>query len=139
MKRRSQRGQGLVEYALILALVAVVAIVILGVLGWVVQGGLGLVLGGLQAPGSSVASSSHLSLLSVQCESGNRIVVDFSTDLPLNELTLRNDAPDWYWTGYPTSTHIDMGIPGLSCPRSVIIQHQKTGAISAAGVAPLSP
>lgn len=134
MKRRSQRGQGLVEYALILVLVAIVAIVILGVLGYVTQGGFGLVLGGLQSPGRAVASSSHLTFLSVQCKPGVNIHVQFSTDLPLTELSLRNDAPDWYWTGYPTSTDFTMGIPGLSCPRSVVIQHQKSGAISAAGV-----
>ncbi len=134
MKRQSRRGQGLVEYALILALVAIVAIAILGALGWVIQGVVGLVVGGVQSPGSSVASSSHLTILSARCEPGNKIVVDFATDLPLEELSLRNDAPDWFWSGYPTSTHIEMGIPGLNCPRSVIIQHQKSKAIAAAGV-----
>ena len=136
MKRRSQRGQGLVEYALLLALVAVVAIVILGLVGWAIQGMTGLVAGALQRPGGSVASNSFLTVVSVQCQAGVKIVIDLSTTYPANELTLRSDAADWYWTGLPPSnSHIESGLaPSYSCPRSVVVQHRPSGAIAAAGV-----
>jgi len=136
VNRRSQRGQGLVEYALILALVAVVAIVILGLIGWAIQGMTGLVAGALQRPGGSVASSSYLTITSVQCQQGVKIVVDLSTTYPANELTLRSDAADWYWTGIPLNNyHIVSGLaPSYSCPRSVVVQHRPSGAIAASGV-----
>jgi Flp pilus assembly pilin Flp len=47
--RRPQQGQGLIEYALILALVAVAAIVILGAVGVAVQRVIGLTAGALGA------------------------------------------------------------------------------------------
>lgn len=136
MKQQSQRGQGLVEYALLLALVAIAAIAALSLIGWISQGMIGLVVGDLQGSGRSVSSSSYLTIVSVRCQPGVQIVVDLSTNYPAAELTLRNDAPDWYWDGVPTSnSHIVSGLaPNYSCPRSVVVQHRKSGNISAAGV-----
>jgi hypothetical protein len=132
----SQSGQGLVEYALILVLVAVAAIVILGLVGWAAQGVMGLAVGGLRGPGSSASNSPSLAITSVRCQAGVKIVVDLVTAYPASELTLRNDAPDWYWDGIPTSnSHIVSGLaPNYSCPRSVVIQHRKSGNITASGV-----
>jgi Flp pilus assembly pilin Flp len=136
-KRRLQRqhGQGLAEYALLLALVAIVAIIVLGLLGWAAQGMMGLVVGVLNGPGGNSASSSHLTIVSVKCQPGVKIEVDISTTYPASELTLRNDAADWFWDGVPSNTHIVSGLaPDYSCPRAVVVQHRTSGNIAAAGV-----
>ncbi len=138
MKHRKQRGQGMVEYALILVLVAVVAIVILGLVGWSVQGVTGLVVGAVQGSGANASSGSSLVIVSARCQPGVKIELELALGpgVSLNELTLRNDAPDWYWEfgTVPTSNPVVSLIPGLSCPRSVVVQHQESGAIAAAGV-----
>jgi hypothetical protein len=138
MRRRRlklQRGQGLVEYALILALVAIVAIVVLGLIGWATQGMTGLVVGVLNGPGGSSSSSSNLTIVSVRCQPGVKIEVDISTTYPASELRLRNDAADWFWDGVPSSTFIVSGLsPEYSCPRAVVVQHRISGSIAAAGV-----
>ncbi len=138
MKHRYLCGQSLVEYALVLALVALVAIVILGVVGWTVQGVTGLVVGGISGPGKSVASGSSLAILSARCQPGVKFEVQLyrGPGVALTDLALRHDAPDWYWgiDEVPTSDLIVAAIPGLSCPRSVVVQHRKNGSIAAAGV-----
>jgi len=45
--KRSRNGQGLVEYALIVSLVAVVAALALGAIGWATQQGFGVITGAL--------------------------------------------------------------------------------------------
>lgn len=134
---RYQRGQGLVEYALILVLVAVVAIGILSLIGWAAQGTMGLAVGALRGgAGGASSSSSYLTITSVQCQPGVKIVVDLVTSYPADELALRNNAADWFWTGVPSSnSHIVSGLaPNYSCPTSVVIQHRLSGNITAAGV-----
>lgn len=136
-KKRASHAQGLVEYALIIALVALLVIGVAGLLGWVLQGGLGHVVGALLGPRNQASSSGHLTILKVECEVGNKIVVDLSTTYPAAELTLRSNAADWYWDGVPGSnSHIESGLaPDYSCPLSVVVQHQKSGNIAASGVA----
>ncbi len=137
MKHRVQHGQSMVEYALILALVALVAIVILSLVGWSAQGATGLVVGALKGPGGKVSSSSSLVILSVKCQAGVKIVIDLylGPEASPSDLYLRNDAPDWAWDGSPSSIPIVSGLaPNYSCPRTVVVQHRKSGAIAAAGV-----
>jgi len=136
MYRRSQRGQSMVEYALAIVLVAVVAMGILGLVGNVAQGSLGIAVGALRGSGASSASSASLTFAApVTCKQGVSIHVVLSTTLPLTELSLRNNAPDWHWQGYPIATDFTSGLaPNYSCPTSVVVQHRASGAIAAAGV-----
>src|SRR5437762_1048151 len=98
MKHRKQRGQGMAEYALILALVAIVAIVILGALGWSIQGVTGLVVGAVSGSGKSVASGSSVAILSAKCQAGVKFEVQLyrGPGVALTDLALRHNASDWY-------------------------------------------
>src|SRR5258707_3531580 len=105
MRRRSQQGQGMVEYALLLVLVAVVAIGILSLVGYAAQGTMRLAVGALRGTGTG-SGSAFLRITSVKCQAGVKIVVDMVADpsISASDLTLRNNAPDWFWQGAPTST-----------------------------------
>jgi Flp pilus assembly pilin Flp len=137
MRRKSQQGQGMVEYALLLALVAVVAIGILSLVGYAAQGTMGLAVGALRGTGTG-SGSSFLRITSVKCQPGVKIVVDMIADATISasDLTLRNNAADWFWQGVPSSTsQIISGLgPNYSCPTSVVVQHRKSASISVAGV-----
>jgi Flp pilus assembly pilin Flp len=66
--RRAQNGQGLVEYALIIVLVALVAIIILSLLGMAISRGLGIVAAALGAKhNSTVASGSAVEIQQAEC------------------------------------------------------------------------
>jgi len=136
MYRRSQRGQSMVEYALAIVLVSIIAIGILGLVGNVAQGSLGIAVGALRGSGGTSASSSSLTFAApVTCKKGVSIHVVLSTTLPLTGLSLRNNAPDWHWQGYPVSADFTSGLaPNYSCPTSVVVQDRSTGAIAATGV-----
>ncbi len=149
--RKYQRGQGLIEYALILILVAVVVIAVAGLVGLAVQRLYGLVAGALgtkydtvghltiDAPG---ARCWHMSPTSDYPQGFIGIDLHGITDIPFADLTYSTegsvgtdlDGKDASVEGNPSAPnykvqYILSKTPPFTCPRVVVIQ-AKSGAIA---------
>ncbi|MBE2196675.1 MAG: hypothetical protein IAE83_21070 [Anaerolinea sp.] len=66
MKYRN-KAQGMVEYALLLALVALAAVIILSILGRAIQGGIGVVTGSLGGSHDANEEKGAIEILTAQC------------------------------------------------------------------------
>jgi Flp pilus assembly pilin Flp len=91
LRKRSYRGQGLAEYALIIALVAIVVVAIGLVLGLAVQRGFGLVTGALN---NTSSNSGSLMITNSVCgtvpgQTGMR--VHGLTNIPLDQLQMETN------------------------------------------------
>jgi Flp pilus assembly pilin Flp len=136
-KRASTRGQGLVEYALIIALVAIVSIVTLAVIGPAAQRIFGLVTGAL----GTRANTSSLVTFDVNqharcgylAGTGTGFYMQFYATVPASQLQISTDnnvvltlAADSGLPGrYVLSQLLDSGDNTGKCPRSVVIQSGK--------------
>jgi Flp pilus assembly pilin Flp len=139
--RKSQKGQGLTEYAIIIALVAIVCVIILGLVGLAVNRNYGLVAGALGAK-KEIRSAQYYVYFDnnpPQCgfiggTSTRGFYAQFFSDiLNPNEFTIATD------TGFvPTlidnsgggpgigNWKIQMPLPdGMPCPTSLVIQTPK--------------
>jgi len=147
--KRKLRGQGLVEYALILVLVTIAAVVILGAIGLAVQRlfGVGLgVLGGSRNVQTSQQyiyfDSSWLPTCQFVSGQGTGLYTEFYTDIPISEITVSTDkgfvltvstAGAYHYIAQPLLTSLnDTSI----CPLSIVIQSSKKygGVIAVAPV-----
>jgi Flp pilus assembly pilin Flp len=130
----SERGQGLVEYALILALVAVASIVILALLGPAVQRVLGIVTGalGTRATTSQVVTfdGNQHARCGYLTGVGTGFYMQFYTAASPDQLQISTDnnvslmlTPDTTLPGrYQLSQLLDSAERTDLCPRSVVIQ-----------------
>jgi Flp pilus assembly pilin Flp len=132
LKVRAAKGQGLVEYALILSLVAVVVIVIIGLVGMASQrnfGVIGAVFGAKRETPGTLSFNYH-----PQCGyitgQGTGFYAEISTNIPITDLQVSTD------TGFITAlTPIAGGYkiqPILSpsedlgvCPHGLVVQSSK--------------
>jgi Flp pilus assembly pilin Flp len=147
MKRRRHHGQGLVEYALVLVLVALVVIAIVFTVGLGVQRVYGVVAGALGV--SHTKAELMLDSPGARCylyDGTTNIYLTGSTNIPFSELTfstnttynsgsgggvtpIRASVPGTttgtFWVGYQLAPVQDRGL----CPTSVVIQ-SSNGAIA---------
>lgn len=143
ISNKSHEGQGLAEYAIIIALVAIVSAVILGLVGWAVQQNYGVITGALGGKKEVHSASNFLYFdpnAGAQCgyrgASGQTgLLIQFYTDINIGTLTVRTD------TGFQTNIQPGTGgaanyyqvtaqIGGMGnhpemCPHSVVIQSSK--------------
>lgn len=148
--KRSRNGQGLVEYAIVISLVAIVSIVILGLLGLAVSRSYGLIAGALGAKKEigSAAVQNHVYFDAdvPQCgtfggELGFR--AHFFSDIPYNGGAINNVLTVTTDNGLVPIIEQNLSIPpggegtygnysislilppGVSCPNSIVIQTPK--------------
>jgi Flp pilus assembly pilin Flp len=145
--RRHKNGQALVEYALILALVAIVAIVGISVLGRATQRSIGTVAGELGAEGAGDLNGEQISIDQADCwvvTSSNQtgIFVTFTTNAPLTGIkgsTTADRSASGPVSSYGALPGGGVYQPVLSstvasadlCPQSVVLQSEK-GALAIA-------
>ncbi len=144
MRQQKFRAQSLVEYALILGLVALAAIVILVALGLGLQRVYGLIVGALGENGHGHLSSVHhtITIDTAQCiavasqhQTGLWVLgftdePDFSTVHGSTEFGINTIGP--YQSGYVFRPWIDTNKADINeCPASVVIQ-ATDGTIAAA-------
>jgi Flp pilus assembly pilin Flp len=140
-RKRSAAGQGLGEYALILALVAIAVIVIIGLVGQAVQRGYG-VIGAVLGAKHEVAGELTFTYLP-QCgrvvDQGTGFYAEISTSVPMDELTVSTDTGFNYGLtpiagGYKIYVKLTPGdTEELDlCPRGLVVQTSKAygGAIA---------
>lgn len=152
LRKRSHRGQGLAEYALIIALVAIVVVAIGLVLGLAVQRGFGLVVGGLQNNAST--DSGKLLIEKAYCAVSSTqtgMWVTGLTTIPLSDLEVETNqssankalkASDGTYRIFPPEENGSAGTfkwnptihdsqPNLSyCPTTIFIRN-KRGSVGA--------
>jgi len=138
-QRRTQSGQSLVEYALLLALVATVAIVVLFGIGLSVQRVYGLIAGVLGAKHDSAGGAHTIVIdtalcVSVAATGKTGLWVTGSTSDPLSSLTGSTEhggqgpvSPDA--AGFVYNPQIASTADVSQCPKAVVIQSQ-SGAIA---------
>jgi pilus assembly protein Flp/PilA len=148
--RKHERGQGLVEYALILVLVAIVVIVVTSLMGQGVQRIFGLITGALgEKHNASGGETITIEYAECYVHTGSNprtgLWIVGTTDVPLNELTgstnLAYDGPistnplEGGASGtFTYNPELKAGVGDESlCPRSVVIQ-SKRGAIAVSPV-----
>ena len=150
-KVRGVRGQGLAEYGLILALVAIVVIVVLSLVGMAVNRGLGLVLGSLggQKNDPSAASSetdaidiAQASCYIVTASNETQIIISLNTSPNIDVADLTISTPNGTLTepitGSPTAysqTTTISGIDPANCPLTVVVQSKRATAVKPVSVA----
>jgi len=141
-RKRSPRGQGLVEYAIIIALVAIVVVVIITFVGFAAKRNFGIVAGALGATHDETSGpGTHIEITSAQClgsKSQNLMGIWIlgrsnvapsqlmgSTDLgyftaPTNNSGVPGDdnPGDWRYNPLIPGSGIDL----TRCPHSVVIQ-----------------
>jgi hypothetical protein len=151
-RKRPRDGQGLVEYAIVISLVAVVSIVILGLVGLAVSRSYGLIAGVLGAKkeigSGTTANHVYFDGDTPQCGMAAGTLMfraDFFSDIPWNSGDINNVltmATDNGLTPVITQNttippgqesvfgnfHLNINPipPGASCPNSIIIQTPKS-------------
>lgn len=89
-----QRGQGLVEYALVLVLVAVVVIVAIGLVGLAIARGYGVLAAvlGAKKEVTGVLTFSYPPRCGYLPGTGTGLYAEITTDIPLSDLTVSTDT-----------------------------------------------
>lgn len=147
------KGQGVVEYALLLALVALAAVIVLGILGRAIQGGIGVVAGSLGGTQDAHEETGTIEILNAQCfavqsQHLTGLWITGITTLSVAELTAgtnlgmgtgmdglpspvtAGDAPGTFrFNPLISNTRADVGL----CPKGAVVQGQ--GLIAVAPVA----
>jgi len=141
---RGRRGQGLPEYALLLALVAIVSVAALYAFGLLLQRSYGVVGGALGGKDSAAGKDYYITITSALCQaqtSGGKsetgMLIQGETNAPLDRITIRTTksdglqadggirpievdgaAPRWKWSPFLSQTVADTGL----CPISIAAQ-----------------
>lgn len=136
LKKRLRRGQGLVEYAIIIALVALVVIVIITLVGFATKRGFGVIAGALGAThNETTGTGTHIEITDAHCwtyvglnQTG--VYVRGLSNLDPSLLTGSTDT-GWFSVAnvgdsgprsFKYQPLIGTGTDFGKCPRSVVIQ-----------------
>ncbi len=148
MKKHSQRGQSAVEYAILIALVAIVVIAIVFGIGLAVERGFGIIVGALgakrDATGQNVIEITTAQCIGSQTQNLTGLWVVGNTNIDISTLTGSTNlaigtglggAPFQIQpngaNGFKFNPLLANGVDLTVCPKSVVIQAQDgTEAVS---------